>query len=334
MFRKKLFWIGIVFSAVFLYLALRKVDAAAVADSFRSAKIFYLVAAELLLLVYYLLLAIRWRYIIAQAQKVSLMTAFSIMMIGFFANNVLPARAGEFLRAYVLGKKEGISKSFCFGTIVIERFFDMLTLLMFLLVVVLFLPLPLWVRTIGYLSSIIFVFALSFLLLMVYGKMKAMAFAEKLFFFLSQERKDTLLSLLERFASGLQILKRKRQILTVLVLSIASWFLNSFVLYCALGSFDIHIPTLGLFAVLSIINLGVLVPSSPGYIGTYQFLCVSTLSMFSVQKATALSFSIIFHALWYFPLTFLGFFFIWKENISFVQFKQPVKNGVKQHGNG
>jgi uncharacterized membrane protein YbhN (UPF0104 family) len=81
--------------------------------------------------------------------------------------------------------------------------------------------------------------------------------------------------------------------------------------------------------VLSVINLGLIIPSSPGYIGTYQFLCVIALSTFSVNKETALSFSIIHHALWYLPLTLLGMVFLWREKLNLANLR-TIKEAVQR----
>lgn len=147
-------------------------------------------------------------------------------------------------------------------------------------------------------------------------------------FFLSDSKRGFIIGKLDSFISGLGVLKNPELVMTVFTLSILTWSFTALYMYFALKSMDIGVPGYGVFFALSVINLGVIIPSSPGYIGTYQFLCVIALSAFSVGKEAALGFSIISHALWYLPLTALGMIFLWKENISLAKLRTIKKEAA------
>ncbi|MBU1880041.1 MAG: flippase-like domain-containing protein, partial [Chloroflexi bacterium] len=135
-------------SLVFLALALYNIDLGAVAQALSTANYWFLVPATLITLLGYGIRTVRWQAILypslEEGHRPGFVRLFPVLVIGFAANNVLPFRAGEFVRAYVLGRREGISASLSFATIVLERVMDGLTLVFYLLVAALLVPLPDW----------------------------------------------------------------------------------------------------------------------------------------------------------------------------------------------
>jgi hypothetical protein len=254
--------------------------------------------------------------------------AFSALMIGLFGNNVLPGRAGEFIRAYVIGNREKIGKAFVLGTIVVERLFDVFTLLLFLVFSTLVFSTPGWAIHIEETTFVILLALLIVAYLVLLKKSQPFEKCIDKISFLSNPKRQFMVTKLESFIAGLKILKDPKLILTVFILSLLTWLLSSVSMFLTFKSLDIGVPSYATFFVLSVINLGLIIPSSPGYIGTYQFLSVIALSTFSVNKETALSFSIIHHALWYLPLTLLGLVFLWRENLNLAKLK-IIKEAVQ-----
>ena len=160
--------LGIFLSIIFMYLAFRKVDTRALGIRLKTADLTYMLLALLPLSASYITRTFLWRRIISTFKNVDFSNAFSALMIGFFANNILPGRAGEFMRAYVLGSKENIGKTFILGTIVIERLFDIFTLLLFLALSIFMFPMPQWAKHIAVATSIILliVLAIAYLILL------------------------------------------------------------------------------------------------------------------------------------------------------------------------
>ena len=153
----KLFF-SVLISTLFLILAFNRVNLYELKDTLETANYIYLIPAVLLTILSLWIRAVRWGYLLQPVKKININSLFSATAIGLMANNLLPARLGEFVRAYVIGKKELISKSASFATIVVERIFDGLTILLFFNVVAIFYAesMPTWLRNSAYFASVIF----------------------------------------------------------------------------------------------------------------------------------------------------------------------------------
>ena len=129
--------VGLIIIAGSLYYAFKGVKLSELTHAIMSVNLVYVIPAILLVLISYLLRAMRWRYLVRPVKKdVKTVSLISPMMVGYMAN-ILPARAGEFIRAYLLSKKERISFSSAFATIFIERLFDLIVLLLMIVWVLL-----------------------------------------------------------------------------------------------------------------------------------------------------------------------------------------------------
>ena len=136
------YWFGFVLSLFFLVIFFRKIDLVTIWNSFLSVEYLYVIPLVVFNIFSFWVRAKRWQYLLAPIKKIKISPLFHATAIGFLANNILPARIGELVRAYVLGSKEKISKTSSFATIVVERLFDGFTILLLFLVVILFLPFP------------------------------------------------------------------------------------------------------------------------------------------------------------------------------------------------
>jgi uncharacterized protein (TIRG00374 family) len=120
------FWLGVAISALFLYLALREVDFAAAWQHVTTARWEYLVLGWLCLLVSYVVRIGRWHLIVRTVGRVSPWTLGQVYMAGYMANNILPARIGEIVRAVLLGQAAQVNAASALGTIAVERVFDVI----------------------------------------------------------------------------------------------------------------------------------------------------------------------------------------------------------------
>jgi uncharacterized membrane protein YbhN (UPF0104 family) len=290
---------GFFFSFLFLWLALRKVDLHEVARALRSVNPTELLLALLTVGVFVTLVIVRWRYLLGQKEPVPFGPVFSAVMVGYFGNNVLPARAGELLRAHVLGRRTGLSRTFTFATIVVERLFDVATMLLFLLAVMFFFPLPAWTRQIT-LGACVLLGGERLTLLRLPSLRRLFA---------------PLSARVAPFRDGLQTVGSRRRLAVVALLSVLIWLTSTLMLWLTLRSFGIRIPLYGVFFTFAVINLGLIIPSAPGFIGTYQVLCIGALGFFHVPESTAFAFSLVQHALWYVPMTLVGFVFFGRESL-------------------
>ncbi|MFH2012817.1 MAG: lysylphosphatidylglycerol synthase transmembrane domain-containing protein [Pseudomonadota bacterium] len=315
------FFIGIAISLLFLFLALRNVSYGKLMLSLQNANYFYLIPAVILVILTMWFRAIRWRYLLQPIKMVKNHSLFSAVMIGFMANNVLPARIGEFVRAYAIGRKENLSKSLSLATIVVERIFDGFTLLTFLLGTLIFSPLPAWVKKAGISAFIFYILIIVFLILLKRYKENMLKFMNYILSPISKNLSLKTDELLTSFIAGFDILKDKKQIALILLYSFLVWTTYGVLTLLVFIAFNFNLPLYAPFLLTVILTFGVMIPSSPGYVGTYQFFCVTGLALWGIKESDALGFSLVYHAGQYVPITALGLFYLWKENMSLKEIK-------------
>src|SRR5574342_559594 len=133
-------WLGVAVSVVLLWVATRGVHLEDVLQQLRQVRPAWLVPVLVSIFLRFWLTAVRWQLLLRPVKRVGVHRLFAITMIGFMANNVLPARLGEFVRAYALGRKEDVAMSSTFATIVVERLFDGISVLLLMIISLATLP--------------------------------------------------------------------------------------------------------------------------------------------------------------------------------------------------
>jgi uncharacterized protein (TIRG00374 family) len=310
--------IGIVISGLLLYLVVRKVDYHELTAAFRQANYLYLIPVVVLTLLSLFFRAWRWHYLLAPVERVGLAALFSATVIGLAANNLLPARLGEIVRAYALKKQAGLPVSASIATIIVERILDVFTLLGFLGVTFLIplvidppgrsttFSLPLWIIRSGYFALALNFGVMVVLTLLIIAPERSEAILVRLAGRLSERLGRWLNGTIHSFVTGLEVYRDWRLLGASLLLSLCVWGTVICAIYYAFRSFGLHLPPVAPIVVLVVLALGLMIPSAPGYVGTFQWFTVAGLSLFAVGESRALSFSIVFHATQFFPITLLG----------------------------
>jgi uncharacterized protein (TIRG00374 family) len=302
--------VGFVITIAILAYGLWRLDLGEVAVGLRRADYRLLPFSAGATLGGYLLRTARWRLILAPAQVLPVKTLYGPLMIGFMANNLLPARMGEFVRAYSLNRVAGTPKTLGLSTVVLERVFDGLTLVAVLLVLALFRALPAFGAPLAYVAGALFAVATLGAWLMISNE----ALALRLVRAVTSPFPEALSELAERkaqsFAAGLRSLRRPRTLLLIAALSATVWACEALSYYLLLLGFG---DTLGLAAALPaaffltvVINLGIMIPSAPGYVGTFEGAGVSALAPFGVAAERALALTIVAHAVQWLLVTGIG----------------------------
>lgn len=303
--------LGILLSVVLLAVVLYKVDFGKVATALRGADYRYLPLVVFIYLTSFLLRSWRWEVLLRPVKPgIGFGHLFSTIIIGWTANNLLPARVGELVRAYLIGKRESISKSASLATIVVERILDSFTLLVFLFASMLLLTNPLEILHFGLYVLAVFILILAILVFMTFKNVLALAYFKKAMKILPDRLSASMIGLFESFLKGLQCLRDARQTLKGLTLSGGLWAIEALVYYLILRSFGLVLPIYAATVLLAVVNIGVILPSSPGALGTFQFFCVLGLGFFSVDKSTALALSVVLQSVMWFPVTLLGLGFL------------------------
>ena len=299
---------GIVISALFLFLAFRKVNLDDLKLALERADYVYVIPAFLLSLVSLWIRAFRWRFLLRPLKTIGMASLFNATAIGFMGNNLLPARLGELMRAHVLGGKEKISRSAALATIVVERVFDGFTLLFFLAIVFVAASpgFPGWLKKASAVAIVFYIVALVFLVLFTLRTAAVMRVTEAISRPLPEYVRRLLFRALNSFANGLGVLRSTRDIVATALLSPLVWLPNAVIIYLILVSFGIHLPVAVSFLLLVAVCIGIMIPSAPGYIGTIQFVSAGVLTLFGVPRGEALSFSLVYHACIFIPITAAG----------------------------
>lgn len=325
-FKTIISFVGTIF---FLYIAFKNIDLSTFWISLKSIGWTLFVIASLMAIVSMVLRAWRWRILLRPLKEIPFFTVFTYTMIGFMANNVLPAHAGEVLKPYLLGKKEGISGISILATVLIERLLDSFALILLFLLAILSVPLPGWLKMggaaagIGSLTSILILILLASKNgparnLLLHGVQK-----------LPQKFRRGIQEKLEAFLEGLQIFRRWRNLLPLFGISLLTWTHLAFTIYIILKGYPLNSPGHGdlfMAAVVTIVFLAfaIVLPSSPGYIGITQIAFKISLGFFAIKEMDAVGSSVIFNLTEYLPITVGGLILLLKEGLSFKYLKKEA----------
>ncbi|MCS6800421.1 MAG: lysylphosphatidylglycerol synthase transmembrane domain-containing protein [Chloroflexota bacterium] len=322
---------GFAVTAVLLWLAVRDVDFAQVGQIFAHAQLGWVVPAVCCVSLGYLVRTRRWGSLLAPIKRVPFPVLFSALILGFAANNVLPARMGEFVRAHLIGTKAGLSRSTAFSTIVVERVFDGLTLLAFMGILLLLFPLrgelP-EIRLVMIASSVIFLSVGAAIVLLLLNERLALALARAVLRRFPASLASRADRLLTNLLNGLQALRVRRHLGAIIILSVIVWSLEAsgyfFVLEALAVPLSIEQQALAALFLLVFVNLGIMIPSAPGYIGTFQLFAKIALSAFGVGATLGFSVAILAHAIQYFLVTGAGLAVFVREHLTLSTIVPPA----------
>ncbi len=330
---KKHLLIGLVIVVFSSYYAFSNISVKELTAALSSVKYFYLIPALLLVALTFVFRVLRWRYLVKSIKDVKTSRLISPLMVGFMGN-ILPARAGEFIRAYLLGKKENISFSASFATIFVERLMDMLLFLL-LLVGVLFFSADTFAQgnagsnhrlmgymiKFGWISFIGSICIFSFSALLQYKNDWAMKIVEFFTKPLPQKWKDKIIGMVHSFTDGLKILKDPSAFFAALFLSVLVWaamVATYYPIHMAFGIENQIPPITSILIVCLTIGIFISLFPTPAFLGAFQAACVVALhEVFGISKAVAASYGII---AWLVAMGFIiivGLIFVIKDNISF-----------------
>jgi uncharacterized protein (TIRG00374 family) len=313
---KKNIIFGVLISAVCVYFAFRGIDFSALSASIASVNYFYIIPVVCIVLSAHYLRCYRWGKILDTLVSYDQKTLFILGSIGFMAVNVLPARLGEFARPYLVKKRSGVKMSASMATIIVERVFDLLTLMLFMFIVLLKVSLPPAALKAGFTMLAVSISIFIILIVLAIKRDSSINKIDILLRVFPEKIAVPLNRLAHSFIDGLQILPNIGKTLYVLFLSVLLWAcvgLSAYVLFLGFG-FDLSI--INGYAITVIIALGVMLPAAPGFIGTYHYACKIGLVGFGVSQEDALSYAILLHFFQMIPIVALGLAMLPFQKIS------------------
>jgi uncharacterized protein (TIRG00374 family) len=309
------FWLGIGVSLFFMALLFRKIDFHQLGAALVRVDYRFILLAVLFTFISYFLRAVRWHYLLIPEKAIPLSSLYPATIIGYMANNLLPARLGEFVRAYVLARREGLETPAVFASLVIDRLFDGFTVMLMLVVTLFTLRLPQGmedagtaVRGGGAVMFLLYAGVVVFLFLLKRQTLKTLAFTGWLLKPFPQGVSDRCIPLLGSFIAGIRMSAKGGHVAAVLVSSLLIWTCAVLPVDFALQGFGIHLPITA--------SMFIMVPASPGFIGTYHYACFKGLSVFGIDASTSISIALVIHGMAFFPVIVAGFYHLWKEGLS------------------
>jgi uncharacterized protein (TIRG00374 family) len=320
-------WLGLFVSVIFVWLALRGLKLEEVVAGLRSANYIWLLPG---VGVYFLAVIVRtwrWHYLLRPLKQVSIGDLFPVVVIGYMGNNVYPARAGELLRAYVLKRNESVSISASLATVIVERIFDGVVMLLFVFVALPAAPfLPDTLRSIVVIGSMIFLTALAvFLFLAARPALAARVYNPLIDHLLPGRLRERARGLIERFMTGLASLRDLQHVLMVFFTSILIWLLETVKYWFVMHAFSFEVGFFALMLMNGVVNLSTTLPAAPGYIGTFDAPGIAILSAFGVPPAVATAYTLVLHAALWMPITLLGFVFMARQSIRWSDFAEAAR---------
>lgn len=307
-------WLGLAISALFLYLAFRKEDLAGLWVVIRSVDLLPLTLVILITFFVYVVRAWRWGILLEPIKKTGFRNRLHSVFIGFAANCVLPARLGEFVRANYIGQAEKISRSSSFGTIVVERLFDGFTLLLILSIGLMGTHFPeQWQSISGRVRSVGFLLLISYILLIIvlvgfkYKAKPLLSLLERVLFFVPTHFRSRIIQIIWNFSQGLVLTTNPYRLFQIAFYSLLLWFTHLFQIQLIERSIGLTLPFIATFLILSMASFGVMIPSAPGFIGTFHAAVKWGFLLYGVGGAKALSAAIVWHATLFFPTILFGF---------------------------
>jgi glycosyltransferase 2 family protein len=304
--------IGFLISILFLYFSLRGIEFHKLLITLKSADMRFAFLPLLCIFLCLILCSYRWSKVVGNG--VRFRDTFVAVLIGLFVNNVLPARIGEIARGYILTKRTGVSFTYSVTTVFVDRFFDLVGLLIITFV---FLPedsLPKSIAQAIYMLLGLFIVCATLLIVL-----SRQGVADKIAGRLSRVNRPFIARFSKRILEVQQNLRRISSpfnLVYFIAIAVTTWLLMSTALYLVMLTLGVKIAFVKVPFVCALLNMGLVIPSSPGYIGVYQFMLVYLLSIFNVPRTEAFAVSLVFQASWYLPYNIFGAIFLMREHLK------------------
>jgi len=274
------------------------------------------VAAALVLTMAITARAFRWQLLFSPHHDLSRMRLFAVLNIGYLLINILPARVGELARAYLIGRGGQVSAAYALSTIVMERIYDTLVVVLLLTAVGSFAPMPRWAVQGGLVvgAATLVLAALLYVLAGQCGWLLGLWrwVTERVRWLERPGLEKGFRSALE----GLAVLGRGEVALGVLGWSVVVWACGLAAFYLVMRALALDLPWSAAGLVVAVTSLSMIIPSSPGYVGVFEEGVVLSLSLFDVERETALAYALLVHALIYAIPSLWGLIGLWQESLS------------------
>lgn len=324
-------WVGIAISLVFVYFAFRGQDLGEIRQALHETNLWWVVPALALYFSGVWVRAMRWRILMRPLAALTSRDLFPVVVVGYMANNVLPLRTGELVRSVVVRQKFGIRKTSALATIAVERLFDGLTMLAFMLLATAFVSFTSELENLAIIAFVLFTVLLIGLFVLTLGGSLVDRLLQLVLGPMPTPLADKVERMAESFLSGLGIFRQRRDLALVAGLSITAWLFEASMYWVLAVGFGGSVrEAMGAAETLlttGVANMATLIPSSPGYIGQFEYGVRLVLSgALGVPVGQALAYAILVHAVLYFPITLWGVWEWFRQQLSWREIQSNAED--------
>ena len=323
---------GLLISGVLLWWALHDVHLAEVAGHLRAARFFPLLGCVVTATLVFPLRPIRWQYILQlDGVKLPFVPLWHATAIGFMANNLLPARAGEVARVYAATRLTAVPFMTVAATLVVERMMDGLTLVTILALAV-FLTGFEMTTTVGPFTfgqilggaALLFVVSLGVAVWAVHWPDPALKIGRKtLNTFLPERWVEKGIHAMEGVFDGFGVLREWKRLGLVIAWSFVIWGANGISFLLCMVAFDLPVPWTAAFVIQSLIAFGISIPSAPGFFGVFEAVTKATLILYGIAPDLAVSYAVGYHLFTFVPITVLGLWSLSRVHLHLADLRRP-----------
>lgn len=314
--RNRRVWIGLAVSLLFLALLFRQVDRHELTAALEQIEPGWLVAAFGVQMGALWFRALRWRLILDSAIHIGTRDAFSVVIIGYAANNLLPVRAGELVRAQLLHESHGASRLGTLGTIVVERIFDGLILALFLAGTIALAGGSTFLQIVAAAMTAAFVLGTIVLAVLAMQPEERDRWSPRLLRLAPERIRPRARVWLQSFVAGLRGLRGLRSWVLVIATTTASWLLEAASYWLVGIGFGLGLDFPLYLAVAGAANLAIAAPSTAGGVGPFEFFAQRALTAFGVGATAATVYALVLHMLLLIPVVLLGVALLWRRHMG------------------
>ncbi len=317
-------WIGMLVSVLCLYLAARGIDLRSLLEALRQVQVVWLLLALGLLVLGNMARAYRWRLLFYPLRTLGIRRLFNLLNIGYLVGSVTPMRLGDVLKAYLCAELECLSVVRSLSTVVVERIADTVAILLLLLVILtqVSLPAALVQPVLG--VGLVAGGAVVAVLVVALRRQQSLEFFDRLAVRVPVLNREPIRRGVASAVDGLAALGSWTLAVRVGTWSLIIWLCAGLQFYLVMPALGLDLPLTAALLVLCLTSLGMVVPSSPGYVGVFEYLAVLALSVFGVTREVALGYALVLHAFLILSSSVLGILGIWVEGYSYTRLRDAL----------
>lgn len=308
---------GLAISAFFLYIAFRDLDPASVLEHIQEANLPLIIFAGLWYFTGVAMISKRWRYLLRAVKPIPTVRLIPLTFIGYMGNNVYPLRAGEILRLILLQRREGVP--FARGAVVtlVERIFDGLVLLTFVVVSLALLEnTDEQLRAVATTTAPIFLVGLVIFFAIAANQTLMRRLISRVAAILPGRIANIVSHLGDEVLVGMSGLRSPADLVGTIITSYLTWALKGSAFWLVALAFSIPMDFTTALLAVGIVNLVGLVPASPGQLGLFETFTILVLTSTGVERELSQAYALVVHLVVWLPVTVVGFYFLARQGLG------------------